>query len=73
VSHFFVKGFYPVKAVANTTSSSHHDAGYMMLIVQTKDGGDEAFLSFSPDEIYAMVYAEEGTAKTVVCQPYMHL
>jgi hypothetical protein len=31
----------------------------MMLIIQTKDGSDEAFLSFSADEIYAMVYAEE--------------
>jgi hypothetical protein len=45
----------------------------MMLIVQSKDGGDEAFLSFSADEIYAMAYAEEGTPKTVVCPPYMHL
>jgi hypothetical protein len=71
VSHFFVKGFYSVKVVSNATSSSHHDAGYMMLIVQTKDGGDEAFLSFSADEIYAMAYAEEGMPKTVVCPPYM--
>jgi hypothetical protein len=59
--------------VANTTSSSHHDGGYMMLIIQSKDGGDEAFFSFSADEIYAMAYAEEGTLKTVVCPPYMHL
>jgi hypothetical protein len=57
--------------VANATRSSHHDAGYM-LIVQSKDGGDEAFLSFSADEIYAMTYAEEGMPKTVVC-PYMCL
>jgi hypothetical protein len=76
VSHFFVKHFYSVKAVANATSSSHHDAGYMMLIVQSKDGGDEAFHSFSADEIYGMAllaYAEEGTPKTVVCPPYMCL
>jgi hypothetical protein len=45
----------------------------MMLIVQSKDAGDEAFLSFSADEVYAMAYAEEGTLKTVVCPPYMHL
>ena len=43
----------------------------MMLIVQSKDGGDEAFLSFSADEIYAMMYAEEGTPKTVVCLPFI--
>jgi hypothetical protein len=52
--------------VANATRSSHHDAGYMMLIVQSKDGGDEAFLSFSADEIYTMVYTEKGM---VVCPP----
>jgi hypothetical protein len=57
--------------VANATRSSHHDAGYMMLIVQSKDGGDEAFLSFSADEIYAMTYTEEGTPKTVVYPPYI--
>jgi hypothetical protein len=45
----------------------------MMLIVQSKDGGDEAFLTFTADEIYAMAYAEEGTTKTVVCPPYMRL
>jgi hypothetical protein len=59
--------------VANATRSSHHDAGYMMVIVQSKDGGDKAFLSFSADEIYTMAYAEEGTPKTVVCPPYMLL
>jgi hypothetical protein len=73
VSHFFVKGFYSVKAVANATSSSDYDAGYMMLIVQSKNGVDEAFLSFSADEIYAMAYAKEGMLKTVVCPPYMCL
>jgi hypothetical protein len=52
--------------VANATRSSRYDAGYMMLIIQSKDGGDEAFLSFSADEIYAMAYAEEGM---VVCPP----
>jgi hypothetical protein len=45
----------------------------MMLIVQSKDGGDEAFLSFSADEIYAMTYAEEGMPMTVVCPLYMCL
>jgi hypothetical protein len=45
----------------------------MMLIIQSKDGGDEAFLSFSADEIYAMVYAVEGMPKTVVCPSYMCL
>jgi hypothetical protein len=45
----------------------------MMLIVQSKNGGDEAFLSFSANEIYAMAYAEEGMLKTVVCPLYMHL
>jgi hypothetical protein len=59
--------------VANATRSSHHDAGYMLLIVQSKDGGDEAFLSFSADEIYAMTYAEEGMPKTDVFPPYMLL
>jgi hypothetical protein len=45
----------------------------MMMIVQSKDGGDEAFLSFSADEIYAMAYADEGMLMTVVCPPYLHL
>lgn len=49
------------------------DAGDMMLIVQSKDGGDEAFLTLSADEIYAMKYAEEGTPKTSCCHPYMPL
>jgi hypothetical protein len=52
--------------VANATRSSHHDAGYMMLIVQSKNGGDEAFLSFSANEIYAMAYAEEGMLNTAL-------
>jgi hypothetical protein len=59
--------------VANATRSSHHDSGYMLLIVQSNNGGDEAFISFSADEIYAMMYAEEGMPKTDVCPPYMHL
>jgi hypothetical protein len=59
--------------VANATRSSNHDAGYMMLIVQSKHGGDEAFLSFNADEIYAMTYAEEGMSKTVVCPPYIYM
>jgi hypothetical protein len=45
----------------------------MMLVVQSKDGGDEAFLAFTADEIYAMVCAEKGRSKTVVCLPYMCL
>ncbi|KAF8810544.1 hypothetical protein BYT27DRAFT_7240700 [Phlegmacium glaucopus] len=49
------------KAAANTTRSSLHDAGYIMLIVQSRDGGDEAFLAFTADETYAMAYAEEDT------------
>jgi len=40
------------------------DAGDMMLIIQSKDGGDEAFLTLPADEIHAMTYAEEGTPKT---------
>jgi hypothetical protein len=62
-----------VKAAANASRFSHDDAGYMMLVVQSKDGGDEAFLAFTPDEIHAMACAEEGTLKTVVCLPYMYL
>jgi hypothetical protein len=62
-----------VKAAANATRSSHDDVGYMTLVVQSKDGGDDAFLAFTPDEIYAMASAEEGMPKTVVCLPYMHL
>ena len=31
------------KAMANATKSSHSDAGYMNLIVHSKDGEDEAF------------------------------
>jgi hypothetical protein len=31
-----------------------------MLIVQSMDGGDEAFLAFTADELYAMACAEEG-------------
>jgi hypothetical protein len=59
--------------VANATRSSIHDAGYMMLIVQSKNGGDEAFLSFNADEIDAMTYVEEGMTKTVVCPPYTYM
>jgi hypothetical protein len=74
VSHFLKRGFdETVKAAANATRSSHHDAGYMMLIVQSKDKGDEAFLAFTDDEIYAMACAEEGMPKTVVCLPYVRL
>jgi hypothetical protein len=62
-----------LKKVANATRSSHDDTGYMMLVVQSKDGGDEAFLAFTSDEIYAMACAEEGMPKTVVCLPYMRL
>jgi hypothetical protein len=74
VSHLKKKVCYEnVKATANATRSSHDDAGYMMLIVQSKDGGDEAFLTFTADEIYAMACAEEGTPKKVVCLPYICL
>jgi hypothetical protein len=45
----------------------------MMLVVQSKDGGDEAFLAFTADEIYSMACAEEGMPKADVCLPYMHL
>jgi hypothetical protein len=58
-----------VKEVTNTTRSSHDDTGYMMLVVQSRDGGDEAFLAFTADDIYAMAFAEEGMPKTVVCLP----
>jgi hypothetical protein len=72
VSHFLKRVInQTVKAVANATRSSCHDAGYVMLIVQSKGGGDEAFLTFTADEIYAMACAEEGTPKTVVC-PTLH-
>jgi hypothetical protein len=53
--------------------SSRQDVGYMMLIVQSKDGGDEAFLSFTADETYVMACAEKGKLKTIVCLPYMDL
>jgi hypothetical protein len=56
--------------VANVTRFTHREAG---LIVQSKDGDYEAFLSFSADEIYAMMNAEEGMPMTVVCPLYMHL
>ncbi|KAF8804474.1 hypothetical protein BYT27DRAFT_7340101 [Phlegmacium glaucopus] len=42
----------------------YHDAADVTdvsLIVHSKDGGDEAFLAFSADDIYAMVCAGEGT------------
>ena len=43
----------------------------MMLVIQSKDGGDEAFLELTKDEIYALAYAEEGKPKTVGLLPYM--
>ncbi|KAF8811437.1 hypothetical protein BYT27DRAFT_7134005 [Phlegmacium glaucopus] len=49
------------KAIENIDLFSRHDAGYMVLIVQSKDGGDEAFLAFTVDEIYTMACAEEDT------------
>jgi hypothetical protein len=39
----------------------------------SKDGGNEDFLAFTGDEIYAMWCAEEGTPQTIVCPPYKHL
>jgi hypothetical protein len=59
--------------VAYATKSIHRDAGDMLLIIQSKDGGDEAFLNLTADEIYAMACVEEGTAKTVVYPSYLHL
>lgn len=45
----------------------------MILIVQSEGEGDEAFLTLTADEIYAMGCAEEGTPKRVICPPYMRL
>lgn len=55
------------------TNSSHHDAGYMVLIIHLKDGSDAAFLTLTEDEIFAMMCAEEGTPKTVIYPSYMRL
>lgn len=51
------------KATGNATKPSQNDAGDMVLIVQSRDGGDEAFLTLTADEIYAMAYADEGTPR----------
>ncbi|KAF8962060.1 hypothetical protein BDZ97DRAFT_1826140 [Flammula alnicola] len=63
----------PTKWKAVENIDFHHDGDCMMLIVQSKDGGDEAFLAFTADEIYAMACAEEGAPKIVVCPSYMRL
>ena len=54
-------------AGVNMTKSSDQDAGDMTLIVSSKDGSDEAFLTLTEDEIYAMTCAEEGMLKKVFC------
>ena len=54
------------EAVANTTKSSHHNAGYMTLVVHSKDRGDDFFLTLTEGKIYAIGCAEEGTLMTVV-------
>ncbi|KAF8962055.1 CHAT domain-containing protein [Flammula alnicola] len=51
----------PTKWKAVETIDFHHDGDGMMLIVHSKDGGDEAFLAFTADEIYTMACAEEDT------------
>ncbi|KAF8817644.1 hypothetical protein BYT27DRAFT_7247186 [Phlegmacium glaucopus] len=38
-----------------------HDAGDTMFIIQSKDGGDVAFLKLTANEVYAMASAEEDT------------
>ena len=48
------------------TTSSDHDAGNTTLIICSKDGSDEAYLTLTEDEIYAMTCAEEGMVKTVI-------
>ena len=63
------------KAGADATKCRHHDGGDMTLVLHSKDGGDEAFLTFSADETYAMACAEEGTPKfqTVFSPPCVDL
>ena len=61
------------RPAATATKSSHRDDGYMILIVHSRDGDDEAFLTLTADEIYAMACAEEGKPYIVVFLAYMCL
>ena len=64
---FWTWGFNQTdKAGVNTTKFSDHDAGNTTLIICSKDGSDEAYLTLTEDEIYTMTCAEEGMLKTVV-------
>jgi len=61
VSHFSERLLNPTdRQVATAIKSSHQDDGYIKLIIHSRDGGDEAFLTLPADEIYAMACAEES-------------
>jgi len=74
VSHFCEKVRNPTdRPAATATKSSRRDDGYVTLIVHSRDGDDEAFLTLTADEIYAMACAEEGKPERVVFPSYMCL
>jgi len=67
VSHFSEKVFNPIdRQAATATKSSHQDDGDITLIVHSRNGHDEAFLTVAADEIYAMACAEQGKAMIVI-------
>lgn len=60
-------------AMANATESSHQNVGDTTLVIHSKDGGSDAFLTFTKDELSAMWCTEEGKPKTVVCPSHLDL
>lgn len=54
----------------HSTKNSRHDAGVMTVFVQSKDGGDEALLTITTDELYAMVLTDQGMPKAIVFPVY---
>ena len=74
VRHFSEKVLNPTdRQAATATKSSHQDDGDVTLIVHYRNGDDEAFLTFTADEIYAMACAEQGKPKIVIFLAYMCL
>jgi len=74
VSHFSERFLNPTDRQVATAKLSHQDDGYIKLIIHSRDGDDEAFLTLPADEIYAMACAEEGEPERVDFSPsYMCL
>jgi hypothetical protein len=51
--------------VAKATEFSDHNASNTTLLIHFKDRGDNASLTFTKEELYAMWCIEEGMSKTV--------